>query len=238
MVRTQIDSLNKKVLCIIPAYDEEATIGQVAAGALQHCGNVLVIDDGSQDQTAEMAEQAGASVIKHLICLGTGGALSTGFKAALQTDSAILVTMDGDGQHKPDEIPIILDPITKGNADVVVGSRFLKPQDCIPLIKRIGNKMLSFSTSLIAGTEISDSQSGFRAYRREVLEYATHRSRDYRWASETLILAAQGGFTIMEVPITARYIPQRRRGANIRDGFKILYSMTKGGTRESLNRRR
>lgn len=237
MVKTPADMANKKVICIIPAFDEEATIGDVVAGAMRYCRSVLVVDDGSQDETAEVSRQAGASVIKHLIRLGTGGALSTGFRAALESDSEILLTMDGDGQHDPNEIPMIMEPILKGNADVVVGSRFLRPQGNIPAIKRVGNRMLSFSTSLVAGTEITDSQSGFRAYRREVLEYAMHQSRDYRWASETLILATKGNFTILEVPITARYLPQRRRGADIRDGFKILYSMTKGKTSESLNRR-
>ena len=211
-------------LCIIPAFEEEATIGQVVAGALKHCGTILVIDDNSQDQTAIVSRQAGATVIRHVLRLGTGAALSTGFRAALKTDSEIFLTMDGDGQHDPDQIPNLTDLILRDEADVVVGSRLLSPPAGMPLGKRIGNRILSATTSLAAGTQITDSQSGFRAYRREVLEYAIHQARDYRWASEILILAAKGNFRIREIPVAAVYLPQRVRGTSIKDGLKILYS--------------
>jgi len=211
-------------LCIIPAFEEEATIGRVVAGALKHCGAVLVIDDNSQDQTAAVSRQAGATVIGHVLRLGTGAALSTGFRAALKTDSEIFLTMDGDGQHDPDQIPNLTDLILRDEADVVVGSRLLSPPAGMPLGKRIGNRILSATTSLAAGTQITDSQSGFRAYRREVLEYAIHQARDYRWASEILILAAKGNFRIREIPVAAVYLPQRVRGTSIKDGLKILYS--------------
>jgi len=164
-------------LCIIPAFEEEATIGQVVAGALKHCGTILVIDDNSRDRTAIVSRQAGATVIRHVLRLGTGAALSTGFRAALKTDSEIFLTMDGDGQHDPDQIPNLTEPILRDEADVVVGSRLLSTSAGMPLGKRIGNSILSATTSLAAGTRITDSQSGYRAYRRKVLEYAIHQDQ-------------------------------------------------------------
>lgn len=216
-----------RTTCVIPAYNEEITIGRIVSETLKHCDMVLVVDDNSQDHTAELSRQAGATVIRHISRLGTGGALSTGLRAALRTDFEVFLTMDGDGQHSPDEIPVVLDPISKREADLVIGSRVLRPHESMPLRKKIGNRVLSTVTSFIAGTKITDSQSGFRAYRREVLEYAIHRARDYRWASEIVILAAKGNFKIKEVPITAIYFPKRRRGADMKDGFKILYSVMK-----------
>jgi len=217
-----------QIVCIIPAFNEETAVGRIVSEALKHCDKVLVVDDGSQDRTAEVSLQAGATVIRHILRLGTGGALSTGLTAALKTGCEILLTMDGDGQHRPEEIPILLDPIMKNEADVVIGSRIVRHPDAMPILKRMGNRALSIATSLAAGTKITDSQSGFRAYRREVLEYAIHKAWDYRWASEILVLTSKGNFRIKEVPITAVYLPKRRRGANIKDGFRILYSTIRG----------
>jgi glycosyltransferase involved in cell wall biosynthesis len=218
------------VICVIPAFNEETTIGQIVSGALRHCDKVLVVDDGSQDRTAEVSLQAGATVVRHIIRLGAGGALSTGFAAALKTSCEIILTMDGDGQHRPEEIPTLLDPIMKQQADIVIGSRTMGRIGTMPLLKRIGNRALSIATSLATGTKLTDSQSGFRAYRREVLEYAIHKAWDYRWASEILVLASKANLTIKEVPITTVYPPKRQRGATVKDGFRILYSIVKGTT--------
>ena len=220
------DRLQMRIACIIPAFNEESTIAEMVRGALKHCSTVIVVDDHSQDRTAELSWRSGARVVKHILHLGAGAALSTGFRAALRGGFKIFVTIDGDGQHDPDEIPTALDPILKHEADMVVGSRILQGSRSMPLIKKIGNRILSIATSFVSGTKITDSQSGFRAYRREVLDCAMHRARDYRWASEILVLAAKEGFRIKEVPITAVY-RERLKGAGIRDGLKILYSTMK-----------
>ncbi len=213
-----------RIVCIIPAFNEEATIGQIVSEAIKHCDQVLVVDDSSQDRTGELSHQAGATVVRHLLRLGTGGALSTGFRVALRRGFEVFITMDGDGQHDPDEIPIVLEPILKNEAGVAIGSRFLGGCQSMPLHKKIGNRFLSIATSFASGMKITDSQSGFRSYRREVLEYVTHRARDYSWASEILVLAVKAGFKVMEVPITTIYLPERQRGADVKDGLKILRS--------------
>jgi glycosyltransferase involved in cell wall biosynthesis len=223
-----MDRHTLQVTCVIPAFNEENTVGGIVSEAFKYCKRVLVIDDGSQDQTAAVSLQAGATVIRHVIRLGAGGALSTGLKAALKTDCEALLTMDADGQHRPEEIPILLDPIMKRQADIVIGSRFIRRTSPMPLMKRMGNRALSIAASVAAGVKITDSQSGFRAYRREVLEYVIHRAWDYRWASEILVLASKRNFKIKEVPITTVYLPKRREGAGIKDGFRILYSTIRG----------
>ena len=222
-----MDRNTMRIACIIPAFDEEPTIERIASGARRYCDQVFVVDDGSSDRTAELSRKAEATVISHLIRLGTGGAISTGFCAALKTECEIILTMDGDGQHDPAEIPLVLEPILAQGADVVVGSRLLQKSEAMPIIKRIGNTSLSVVTSLISGTKITDSQSGFRAYRRRVLEFIMHSAWGYPWASEMLILAAKAGFEIKEAPITAIYTQERQRGTNVKDGLQILYSMLK-----------
>ena len=216
-----------RTVCVIPALNEEPTIGRVVSEARKHCDMVLVIDDNSQDRTAELSRQNGAAVIRHVLRLGTGGALSTGLRAALKAGFEAFVTMDGDGQHNPNEIPALLDPILKNEADIVIGSRLIGQSGSMPLRKKIGNKTLSIITSFVSGTRVTDSQSGFRAYRRRALEYAIHRAWDYRWASEILVLGAKGNFKIKEVPVTAIYLPKRQRGASIADGLRILYAIMK-----------
>jgi len=213
-----------RVACIIPAFNEESTIAKIVQGALEHCDSVIVVDDHSQDRTPEISQRAGARVVSHILRLGTGAALLTGFKIALRTDAEAFVTIDGDGQHDPREIPCLLQPIQDREADIIVGSRFLGRHDSMPLHKWIGNKLLSMAASLASGVRVLDSQSGFRAYRRTVLDYVMHGQRDYRYASEILILAARGKFRIKEVPVRTIYPARRRRGAGIKDGFKILYS--------------
>ena len=113
-----------KTLIIIPAYNEELTIGSVVALAKKY-GDVLVVDDGSGDRTSEIAREAGAIVIRHNTNMGKGAALKTGFEYALSREYEIVVTLDADGQHNPDEIPLLMEPIIRGEADLVIGSRYL-----------------------------------------------------------------------------------------------------------------
>jgi len=218
------ERLQMRVACIIPAFNEESTIAEIVRGALKHCSTIIVVDDQSQDLTAELSRKSGARVVTHILRLGAGAALSTGFRAALGTDADTFVTMDGDGQHDPREIPRLLEPIRNDEADIVLGSRLLGQHELMPLYKLMGNKALSMATSLASGVRITDSQSGFRAYKRIVLDFVMHKQRDYGWASEILILAAGGSFRIREVPISATYRAGQRRGAGVKDGFKILYS--------------
>ncbi len=216
-----------RVVCVIPAFNEESTIGAVVEGAKKYCSMVLVVDDGSDDETRNRAKEAGGKVISHVSRLGVGAALSTGFSSALKRGAEIIVTLDGDGQHDPDEIPAVVAPLLEKKADIVVGSRLPARKAAMPLYKKIGNKVLSRFASLACGVVINDSQSGFRALSRGVAEAISHSSTDYRWATEMLILSSRKGFRIMEVPIRTVYFRKRIRGAGAKDALKILYNTLK-----------
>ncbi len=151
-----------KTAAIIPAFNEEVAIGSVVLLSREHVDEVLVVDDGSTDRTASVAEMAGARVLRHHKNLGKGAALKTGFQA---TDADVIVTLDADGQHDPAEIPKLMEPIIRGEADIVNGSRYLHGTDeNTPRYRRVGQKILDTATNISTGLEITDTQSGFRAF--------------------------------------------------------------------------
>lgn len=216
-----------RTICVIPTYNEDETIAEVIGGCKRYCDEILVVDDGSDDETAAEATKAGARLIRHAARLGTGASLSTGFRAALQAGADIVVTVDADGQHSPEDIPRLFETIFLGVTDLVNGSRFLGDVKGMPFLKRLGNSALSIITSILCGRQITDSQSGMRAYTRRVLETITHESAGYSWASEILLLASRNGFRFVEVPIKTIYPKHRRRGTGILDGLFIFYQSLK-----------
>ena len=211
-----------RIACIIPAFNEEHSIKKISLHAKKYCKPVIVVDDGSYDKTVKKAREGGALVVRHLINLGTGAALSTGFKIALDRGAEIIITMDGDGQHDPDDIPLLLKPILDGEADVIIGSRFLGNVKRMPFHKRVGNQFLSFMNSILFREKCTDSQSGFRAYSRKVLTSILHESTDYSWASEILIHIIRSEFNRSEVPIKTIYLKERVKGTGLIDGLKIF----------------
>jgi len=225
------------IICVIPSFNEESTIAEVVRGVGRHCDRVIVIDDGSTDATSKIARLHGADVLRHPFRIGVGGALSTGFEAAMRLGAEAVLTIDGDGQHDPNEAPRLLKPLSSGEADLVIGSRFLGDPSAMPLHKRIGNRAISALTSIASGIRITDSQSGYRAYSRAVLEAVRHSSFGYGWASESIILAARGGFRIVEVPIRTIYHAKRARGAGVIDGTKIAYDTLKRIPRKNRGKR-
>ncbi|WP_455278434.1 glycosyltransferase family 2 protein [[Eubacterium] cellulosolvens] len=214
-----------KVVCVIPAHNEESTISSVVRNARTICNIVIVVDDGSTDRTVEEAKKAKAKVVSHTIRLGVGAALSTGLRAAINYGAEIIVTLDADEQHDPKEIPNVITPIIDGKADLVIGSRTLEKNSEMPFQKLVANKILSKLTSLASDIEIKDSQSGFRGMSRKVAESIKYDSTDYQWASEMIILLSKRGIKIVDVPIKTLYFKSRRRGAGFRDAIKILYNI-------------
>ena len=214
-----------KVVCVIPAHNEESTISSVIGNARAFCNQVIVIDDGSTDMTVHKAINAKAEVISHIIRLGVGAALSTGLRAASSYGAEVIVTLDADEQHDPNEIPNVIAPILEGKADLVIGSRISEKNSDMPVQKLVANKILSKLTSLASGIEIKDSQSGFRAMSRKVAESIKYDSTDYQWASEMIILLSKRGIKITDVPIKTVYFKSRKRGAGFRDAIKILYNI-------------
>ncbi len=214
-----------KVVCIIPANNEESTISSVIRNAKTICNLVIVVDDGSTDRTVEEATKAQAKVVSHIIRLGVGAALSTGLRTASNHGAEIIVTLDADEQHDPKEIPNVIAPIVEGKADLVIGSRILEINSEMPFQKLVANIILSKLTSFASGIEIKDSQSGFRGMSRQVAESIKYDSTDYQWASEMIILLSKRGIRIIDVPIKTVYFKSRKRGAGFRDAIKILYNI-------------
>ena len=193
-----------KLTAILPAYNEELCISSIILGSKKYVDNVIVVDDGSIDNTAEIAELAGAQVICHSYNRGKGAALKTGFEAA--KGSEIIVTLDSDGQHNPEEIPKLVSPIINGEADIVNGSRYINGnKKDTPSYRRIGQSILDKATNLGSGLDITDSQSGFRAFIGHSISVFRFSHDDFAIESEMLTDAANAGLRIKEVEIGVRY---------------------------------
>ena len=195
-----------KIVVTIPAYNEEKTIGDVIKSIHRILDNtdftyeIQVLDDGSVDQTATIARSLNVRVYSHPVNYGLAETFRDEIHYALENGADIIVHFDADGQYRSDEILSLIEPIIKGNADLVLGSRFLGEIQEMPLIKRLGNKAFSKVVSNICGFEISDAQTGFRAIRNVVAEKVKVNS-DFTYTQEQIIKTAQKKFRITEVPI-------------------------------------
>ena len=208
------------VTAIIPAYNEEISIGSIVLKTKKYVDHVIVIDDGSIDSTAEIAKDAGAEVIIHPKNKGKGGALRTGFQAANKNGTDIIVTIDADGQNDPDEIPKLLAPILSKNADMVIGSKFLNSGKKVPFPIRMGQMVLDIATNVGNHTKISDTQSGFRAFAIHTVPFFKFENNDFSIESEMINDAVSGGLNIKEVGI--KEIIDIR---DPKDGARVLYSI-------------
>ena len=200
-------------IALIPAYNEERFIGSVVLKTKRYVDEVWVVDDGSSDCTAELAEQAGATVLRHETNLGKGAALNTGFRAIRKLEAAdvSVVTLDADGQHEPAELLAVLEPISRGEADLVIGSRYLANESDVPRSRIWGHKFFNSFTNLVSGTAVSDSQSGFRAFSPRALEAISFSSRGFSVESEMQFLANRHGLRVVEVPIVISYTDKPKR---------------------------
>jgi len=208
---------------VIPAHNEAPFISKVVAGAKRFVDEVIVVDDGSVDETASEAEKSGAQVLRHEMRMGKWAALRTGFSKALEMGADIIITMDGDGQHSPDDIPKFLEHLENG-ADVVVGYR--KVRKGMPLIRKISNMITTFMANTFFSLQVSDSQCGFRAY-REVLEKLLFTASGFEGEIETLVVAKRMGLTIVEVPIQTIYGKEKSKVKTFRDTCSFLAMIMK-----------
>ncbi|RAP51177.1 MAG: glycosyl hydrolase [Methanosphaera sp. rholeuAM74] len=213
-----------EIALLVPAYNEEIAIASMIILASKYVDEVIVIDDGSTDRTPEISQQVGATVLKHKTNKGKGAALKTGFDYAKDFD--VIVTMDADGQHNPDEIPIVVKPILDGVADIVNGSRYLDGADTsTPTYRRVGQTILDSATNMASGTKLTDSQSGFRAFSKLSLSYFTFSPDGFGIESDMLIEASNNNLRIVEVGISVRYDVQTTRDNPVVQGFSVLMSI-------------
>lgn len=192
-----------KIVCI-PAYNEQNLIADVIKRVRLFVDKVVVCDDGSTDKTEQKARDAGAHVIRHKKNLGKGGAMKSLFDYAKKIDADIMVTIDGDGQFLPEEIPKIMEPVIKGKADVVLGYRFDDARD-MPSYREFGNKFLDKMTSIASELPFRDTQGGFRAYSKKAIETIHFSTNGFGVDSEILINASKKDLKIMEEKVTVIY---------------------------------
>jgi glycosyltransferase involved in cell wall biosynthesis len=196
-----------RIIVGIPAYDEAVGIGSTILAAGRYADEVVVVDDGSADNTVGIAEQAGATVIEHETNKGKGGAIRTLLKHARSVDFDVLVLIDGDGQHVPDNIPQVAGSVLSGDTDLAIGSRYLQKRENeeTPRYRRFGQRTLDLLTLGSTSANLTDTQSGFRALSSEAVDALALRTNGFGIETEMIDVAIRAGLTIREEPIDVKY---------------------------------
>ena len=190
-------------LVCIPAFNEESCLGDVIAEAKKHADSVVVCDDGSSDNTSKIAVSNGAKLIRHETNLGKGAAMKSLFDYAKNHNADLVVMIDGDGQFKANEIPLLIKPILNGY-DIVIGNRFSKNSE-MPNYRAFGNKVLDKMTNIAADLPFEDTQSGFRSYSKKAINSISVQSSGFGSDAEILVNAAQKDLKITDVPVSVLY---------------------------------
>ncbi|MDO5851420.1 MAG: glycosyltransferase family 2 protein [Methanobacteriaceae archaeon] len=226
MTNNKHPTIKKKIYIILPSYNEEKTLEEVVEELVLRGFNILIIDDGSSDNTSVIGQKLKnkyKNVVfyyRHMINIGLGGAIKTGIKAGLEKGADILITFDADGQHNPDDLYNIYPPLQDDEADVVIGARNF--QD-MPTSRRYGNSLMNFVTFIFQGHSVKDSQSGLRGFNRYAAESLNINSPQYGVSSEIIGEIKRKNFRFKEVPMTTIYDEHTiQKGTNTMVGIKIV----------------
>jgi glycosyltransferase involved in cell wall biosynthesis len=211
----------------IPAFNEEKNIAKIITQLKKITNSIIVCDDGSSDMTGEISKNLGAIVVKHEKNMGYGSAIKTIFQKASEIDSDILVTFDADGQHRIEDIEPVLEPIKNNSADIIIGSRFLGKSSKVPNYRKFGIKVITELTNASIKKKITDSQSGFRAYNKQVLAEITPSEIGMGISTEILLKASSKDLRIGEVPISILYEGDTSTHNPISHGGSVLISTIK-----------
>ena len=204
-VQVGLDKRKPLVVAGIPAFNEERTIAKLVLEAQKHVDVVLVCDDGSTDCTAEIAKRMGADVIRHEKNLGYGAATKSLFTMARELNADVLVTFDGDGQHDPNDIPRLIEPVLENKVDVVLGSRFLDSKNGVPRYRSWGIKLISKLTGAASNHKLHDAQCGFRVYGRKAISELRLVENGMGASVELVMKANKQGLTVTEVSTECKY---------------------------------
>lgn len=214
---------------VISAFNEEGSIGGVLTDLVKKGYNIIIIDDCSTDQTSKIALEYPVTLLKHMVNLGQGAALQTGFDYVLKhTNAKYVITFDADGQHDVDDIPGLLAPLVKGKSDIALGSRFLRPitGSGMPVSKRITLKLGLTFTRISTGLNLTDTHNGLRGMTRDVLIKIKIEQNRMAHASEILAQIAHNKIRYCEVPVTIRYTPySKQKGQSIFNSLNILWDL-------------
>jgi len=215
-----------KLVCI-PAFNEEKTIGKIVEKSLQYADKVIVCNDGSTDKTEEIARKNGATIINHKKNLGYGAALISLFEKARKENAEIMITLDGDGQHDPAEIPNLVKALTENKVDVVIGSRFLGKKTNYPVYRKTGIKIITSASNLGTDFKVTDSQSGFRVYSKKAIELIHPTEEGMSASTEILLKISNWDLSVAEAPITVSYEGETSTQKPVPQGISVLMNTLK-----------
>ena len=210
-----------KTAALIPAYREAAHIAEVVRRVREQLKTVLVVDDGSPDETAELARQAGAEVIVHSQNGGKGAAIKTGFKVLMERGFDYVLILDGDGQHLPEDIDSFLSAAALAPGGLLVGNRMHQTAG-MPLVRMLTNRLMSRLISGLCKQPIPDTQCGFRMIHRDVIPSLFCESNAYDYETEMLLIASRSGHRVGSVPVTTVYADETSKIHPLRDGLRFM----------------
>lgn len=216
-----------KITIGIPAYNEEKNIASIIIKLKKITDSIIVCDDGSSDMTSDISKNLGAIVITHKKNMGYGVAINSIFQKAKELNIDLLVTFDADGQHRVEDIEKVVGPIKNNTADLVIGSRFLDKKSNVPNYRKIGIKVITKITNVSIKKKLTDSQSGFRAYNKQVLSQISPSDIGMGISTEILIKSSSKGLRIMEVPVTILYSGDTSTHNPVSHGTSVLLSTIK-----------
>lgn len=216
------EQARSRVWVVVAAYNEARVIGEVVRGLVDGGWRVVVVDDGSDDATAETARTCGATVLRHVLNLGQGAALQTGIDYALQQNAAVVVTFDADGQHRVEDLPALVQALE--GADVALGSRALGEAQGATRSRRLLLRLATVVSNKLSGLKLSDAHCGLRAFRSDTIRQLRIRQPRMAHASEILSLLKESGARITEVPVSIRYTEySMRKGQSGMQAIRILF---------------
>jgi glycosyltransferase involved in cell wall biosynthesis len=217
-----------KIIIGIPAFNEEKNIASIITKLMGITDTIIVCNDGSSDLTSEIAEKMGAVVINHEKNLGYGGAIRSIFFKAKEMNGDVLVTFDADGQHRVEDVKTVIEPIINQEADLVIGSRFLDESEKeVPQYRKVGIKVITKITNASIKKQLTDSQSGFRAYSKQVINELNPSELGMGISTEILIKASSKNFKILEVPIKIIYSGDTSTHNPVTHGSSVIISTIK-----------
>lgn len=220
----EIQQTRGGVYVVVPAYNEAAAVHQVVRSLRTEFANVIVIDDGSSDETALEAARAGAVVLRHVLNRGQGAALQTGIDFALRRGAEVVVTFDADGQHRPEDVHRLVGALDDERADVAIGSRFLALRSNVPPLRRVLLRLAAAFMRLSSGVALTDAHNGLRAMRRGAAERIRLTIDGMAHASELVDQIRRHGLKVTEVPVVIHYSEySMRKGQSSLAAFRIAF---------------